>query len=118
MYFISKNQEQPQSIKCVYPPGGQSNFQFSYKDAKPDKINCKKYPDIKMNYDIVNLQDNGNNNNQNLNMRNNSIKTNFNFGKENLNIFKNEYPKEIQQPSIKVTQKPGGFSCVQFAKEQ
>ena len=71
-----------------------------------------------MNYDIVNLQDNGINNNQNINMRNCSIKTDYNFGKEKFNIFKNEYPKESQQSSIKVTQKPGGFSCVQFAKEQ
>ena len=118
MFFTSNNKEQQSSIKCVYPPGGQSNFQFSYKDAKPDKINCKKYPDTKMNYDIVNLQDNGINNNQNINMRNCSIKTNYNFGKEKFNIFKNEYPKESQQSSIKVTQKPGGFSCVQFAKEQ
>ena len=118
MYFTPKEKEQISSIKCFYPLGGQSNFKFSYNEneIKNQESHYKKYPDTKLNYDILNLQNNGLNNH--LNERNYSIKTNYEYGKENLNIYKNEYPVEKNQSSIKVTQKPGGYSCVHYAKEQ
>ena len=115
MFF--EGQEQTSSIKCFYPPGGQSNFQFLYADAKPEISNFKKFPDTKTNYDILNLQYNGMNNAQ-INQRNCSIKTDYVYGKEKCNIFKNEFPDQLPQSSIKVTQMPGGNSRVRFASQQ
>ena len=42
----------------------------------------------------------------------------YTFGKEKCNIFKNEFPDQLPQSSIKVTQMPGGNSRVRFASQQ
>ena len=62
IFFISKKKmyfegtETFSSKKCKYPPGGESNFQFLYQNAQPDQINFNKFPDSKVNYNILNLQ--------------------------------------------------------------
>ena len=57
-------------------------------------------------------------NNVQNNQRNCSIKTDCVCGKEKCNIFKNEFPDQLPQSSIKVTQMPGGNSRVRFASQQ
>ena len=50
-------------------------------------------------------------NNVQNNQRNCSITTDYVYGKEKCNIFKNEFPEEPKQSSIKITQMPGGNYC-------
>ena len=143
MYFEGK--EQNSSIRCKCPPGGQSNFQFLYDDAQPEKCNFKKHPDTKSNYNILTLESKENNQGMSNAQRNCSIKTNYEYGKEQYNIFHNQFPEEGKQSSIKtnyetgnekcnilhnqfpqeapqssirVTQMPGGNSHVRFAAQQ
>ena len=143
MYFEGK--EQNSSIRCKCPPGGQSNFQFLYDDAQPEKCNFKKHPDTKSNYNILTLESKENNQGMSNAQRNCSIKTNYEYGKEQCNIFHNQFPEEGKQSSIKtnyetgnekcnifhnqfpqeapqssirVTQMPGGNSHVRFAAQQ
>ena len=139
MFFEGK--EQTSSIRCQCPPGGQSNFKFIYDDAQPDKCNYKKHPDSKSNYNIVTLESKENNqsignNGQKSHIKTNydcgkeqynifhnqfpkegpksSIKTNYEYGNEQCNIFHNQFPKEGKHSSIKVTQNPGGNSKMRF----
>ena len=139
MFFEGK--EQTSSIRCQCPPGGQSNFKFIYDDAQPDKCNYKKHPDSKSNYNIVTLESKENNqsignNGQKSHIKTNydcgkeqynifhnqfpkeakqsKIKTNYNSGNEQYNIFHNQFPKEGKHSSIKVTQNPGGNSKMRF----
>ena len=143
MYFEGK--EQNSSIRCKCPPGGQSNFQFLYDDAQPEKCNFKKHPDTKSNYNILTLESKENNQGMSNAQRNCSIKTNYEYGNEKCNIFHNQFPQEGKQSSIKtnyqtgdekcnifhnqfpqeapqssirVTQMPGGNSHVRFAAQQ
>ena len=116
MYF--EGDQQFSSIKCQYPPGGQSNFQFLYGDARPEKSHFNKFPDTKVNYNILNLQETKENCGNAQNIRNCSIRTDYSNGKEKVNIFKGQYNDQYIQPSIKVTQMPGGNSHVRFAKNQ
>ena len=106
--------QQFSSIKCNCPPGGQSDFQFTYQNAPNTQFsNFKKFPDSKANYNILNLAEKENNGfytNNDMN-RNQSIKTNYTYGLEKCNIFKNEFPEEPKQSSIKITQMPGGNYC-------
>ena len=113
MYF--EGEEHLSSIKCKCPPGGQSNFKFIYEDAKPDKCNFRKYPDTKNGYNILNLEAKENCCIESNVPRNCSKKMNYDCGKGKCNIFHNEFPAEAQQPSIKVTQMPGGNSRVRYA---
>ena len=143
MFFEGK--EQTSSIRCKCPPGGQSNFQFLYNDAQPEKCNFKKHPDSKSNYNILTLESKENNQDVSNAQRNCSIKTNYEYGKEKCNIFHNQFPQEAKQSSIKtnyetgtekcnifhnqfpqeapqssirVTQMPGGNSHVRYAAQQ
>ena len=95
MYFEGK--EQTSSIRCKCPPGGQSNFQFLYNDAQPEKCNFKKHPDSKSNYNILTLETKENNQDMSNAQRNCSIKTNYEYGKEKCNIFHNQFPQEAKQ---------------------
>ena len=99
MFFEGK--EQNSSIRCKCPPGGQSNFKFLYDDAQPDKCNFKKHPDSKNNYNIVTLECKENNQIIGNNNQKSHIKTNYDYGKEQYNIFHNQFPKEIKQSKIK-----------------
>lgn len=108
MFF--EGPETNSSIKCHYPPGGQSNFQFLYQNPTPDEVHFNKFPDTKVNYNILNLQDTKENCGMASNVRNQSIRTDYLNGKEKVNIFKNQYNDQYVQPSIKVTQMPGGNS--------
>ena len=110
MFFEGK--EQTSSIRCKCPPGGQSNFQFLHDDAKPDKCNFKKFPDSKANYNILTLESKENNQNMGNNpQRNCSIKTNYEYGKEQYNIFHNQFPQEAKQSSIKTNYEFGNEKC-------
>ena len=117
MYF--EGEQQFSSIKCQYPPGGQTHFQFSYNgNPQPDQVHFNKFPDTKVNYNILNLQDTKENCGMAQNVRPCSIRTDYTNGKEKVNIFKGQYGAPNVQPSIKVTQMPGGNSRVAFAKQQ
>ena len=98
--------------KCKYPPGGESKFQFLYQNAQPEQINFNKFPDSKVNYNILNLQETKENCGINSNIRNCSIRTDYQNGREKVNIFKNQYNDNYVQPSLKVTQMPGGNHCI------
>ena len=100
MFFDGK--EQTSSIRCNCPPGGQSNFQFLYNNAQPDKTNFKKFPDTKTNYNILTFESKENNQSMgNDHQKNSSIKTNYEYGKEQYNIFHNQFPQEGPKSSIK-----------------
>lgn len=117
MYF--EGPQEFSSIKCQYPPGGQDNFQFSYNGPyQPPQSHFNKFPDTKVNYNILNLQSTKENNGMSQNVRNCSIRTDYNNGREKVNIFKNQYNDNYIQPSIRVTQMPGGNSRVAYAKNQ
>ena len=92
-----EGKEQIFSKRCQCPPGGQSNFKFLYDDAQPDKCNFKKHPDSKSNYNIVTLESKENNLNIGNNAQKSHIKTNYNIGKEQYNIFHNQFPDEPKQ---------------------
>ena len=109
MYFEGK--EQTSSIRCKCPPGGQSNFQFLYNDAQPEKCNFKKHPDSKSNYNILTLESKENNQDMSNAQRNCSIKTNYEYGKEKCNIFHNQFPQEGKQSSIKTNYETGNEKC-------
>ena len=110
MYF--EGREQTSSIRCTNPPGGQSNFQFLYNDPQPDKCNFKKFPDTKNNYNILTLESKENNQDMGNNVqRNCSIKTNYEYGKEQCNIFHNQFPQEGKQSSIKTNYQTGTEKC-------
>ena len=109
MYF--EGQEQYSSIRCKCPPGGQSNFQFLYNDAQPEKSNFKKHPDSKSNYNILTLESKENCQDMNNTQRNCSIKTNYETGKEKCNIFHNQFPQEGKQSSIKTNYETGNEKC-------
>jgi hypothetical protein len=105
MYFEGK--EQTSSIRCKCPPGGQSNFKFLYDDAQPDKCNFKKHPDSKSNYNIVTLESKENIQDMGNNPQKSHIKTNYDYGKEQYNIFHNQFPKEGKQSRIKTNYNSG-----------
>ena len=109
MYF--EGPETISSKKCKYPPGGESKFQFLYNNAHIDKCNFNKYPDTKTNYNIITMQDTKENCGIIANNRPCSIKTDYQNGKEKINIFKNQYNDHYVQPSLKVMQRPGGNNC-------
>ena len=109
MFFEGK--EQTSSIRCKCPPGGQSNFQFLYNDAQPEKCNFKKHPDTKSNYNILTLESKENNQDVSNAQRNCSIKTNYEYGKEKCNIFHNQFPQEAKQSSIKTNYETGNEKC-------
>lgn len=116
MFFDGEVQNSSKKITC--PPGGNSNFQFLHPDPKPDACNFKKFPDSRSNYNIVNLESKENAVYQDNVQRNCSVKTGYEFGKEKCNIFHNQFPEQAKQPSIKVTQMPGGNSHVRYAPYQ
>ena len=99
MFFEGK--EQTFSKRCQCPPGGQSNFKFLYDDAQPDKCNFKKHPDSRSNYNIVTLESKENNQRMGNNVQKSHIKTNYDTGKEQYNIFHNQFPKEEKQSKKK-----------------
>ena len=109
MFFEGK--EQTSSIRCKCPPGGQSNFQFLYDNAQPEKCNFKKHPDSKSNYNILTLESKENSQDMGNAQRNCSIKTNYEYGKEQCNIFHNQYPEEGKQSSIKTNYETGTEKC-------
>ena len=106
-----EGKEQIFSKRCQCPPGGQSNFKFMYDDAQPDKCNFKKHPDSKSNYNIVTLESKENNLNMGNNAQKSHIKTNYNIGKEQYNIFHNQFPKEGPKSSIKTNYEYGNEKC-------
>ncbi|MCQ2818806.1 MAG: hypothetical protein MJ252_16190 [archaeon] len=110
MYFDGP--EQNSSIKCNYQAWGQSNIQFGCQgNYQPQQHFFNKYPDTKSNYNIINLQ-RCNENCDTSNVRNSSIKTDYSYGKGNVNIFKGEFRNQTYQPcGIKVMQNPGGNQC-------
>ena len=117
MYF--EGNQEFSSIKCQYPPGGQTHFQFSYGgNTHPEPSHFNKFPDTKVNYNILNLQDTKENCAMAQNIRNCSIRTDYNNGREKVNIFKGQYNDQYVQPSIKVTQMPGGNSRVAYSQYQ
>ena len=109
MFFEGK--EQTSSIRCQCPPGGQSNFKFLYDDAQPDKCNFKKHPDSRSNYNIVTLESKENNQSMGNNVQKSHIKTNYDTGKEQYNIFHNQFPKEGPKSSIKTNYEYGNEKC-------
>ena len=105
MFFEGK--EQISSKRCKCPPGGQSNFKFLYDDPQPDKCNFKKHADSKNNYNIVTLESKENNQSLgNVNPKSH-IKTNYDYGKEQYNIFHNQFPKEEKHSKIKTNYNSG-----------
>ena len=109
MFFEGK--EQAFSKRCQCPPGGQSNFKFLYDDAQPDKCNFKKHPDSRSNYNIVTLESKENNQSMGNNVQKSHIKTNYDTGKEQYNIFHNQFPKEGPKSSIKTNYEYGNEKC-------
>ena len=105
--MLFEGKEQIFSKKCQCPPGGQSNFKFLYDDAQPDKCNFKKHPDSRSNYNILTLESKENNQNMGNNCQKSHIKTNYETGKEQYNIFHNQFPKEEKQSRIKTNYNSG-----------
>jgi len=105
MFFEGK--EQTFTKKSQIPPGGQSKFKFMYDDAQPDKCNYKKHPDTKNDYNIVTLESKENNQCMGNNVQKSHIKTNYDYGKEQYNIFHNQFPKEGKQSRIKTNYNQG-----------
>ena len=102
-----EGKEQTFSKRCQCPPGGQSNFKFMYDDAQPDKCNFKKHPDSKNNYNIVTLESKENTQIIGNNPKQSHKKTNYECGKEQYNIFHNQFPKEVKQSKKKTNYNVG-----------
>ena len=105
MFFEGK--EQTFTKKSQIPPGGQSKFKFMYDDAKPEKCNFKKHPDSKNNYNIVTLESKENTQIIGNNPKQSQKKTNYECGKEQYNIFHNQFPNEPKQSKIKTNYNSG-----------
>lgn len=113
------------SIKCQYPPGGNANFSFTWKNdgqTEPRKLNRSR-SGSRSKYNIINNIPNENTDMMNINTVNcynqsddgkkSAIKTNYEIGKPKMNLFDDQRNVYGSKPSsIKVQNVPGGRSNV------
>jgi len=112
---IPKNQ----SLKCNYPPGGNSNFSVGWGQG-PEPVNSLKQTG--KNYGSnINYTSNGNFDKENVNKSNLSAGVttqtkNAGYGKPKFDIFNGTDYSE-KSSSIKVNHMPGGKSNVHFGND-
>jgi len=120
---MNTDSKKVQSIKCQYPPGGNTNFSFAWKNEgqmDPRRINRSR-SGSRSKYNIITNVANENTDMMNINTVNNNgddgkksaIKTNYEVGKPKMNLFddqKNVYGGKAS--SIKVQNAPGGRSNI------
>lgn len=113
--FFDDNKQNVSSIRCNGHPGGYSSIKDlnSIEGENQLKFSTnKRFPDSKVNYNIVNLQSKendaitGNTNPQRIC----SKKTGYEIGKGTFNLNNGVFPNEAKQSSIKILQTPGGNS--------
>jgi len=112
------NKNRIQSLKCNFPPGGQSNFQMGWGQpnepvSKDTKFSMKNYGS---NYNSVNINDKENVNKSNIMAGISTQSKEGGYGKAKINLF-NEYNYLEKTPSIKVSQQPGGNSNIIFGND-
>jgi len=107
-----------QSVKCNFPPGGQTNFQMGWglpndPVTKDTKLTSKNYGS---NYNTVNVNDKENFNKMNIIAGVSTQSKDSGYGKPKINLFQ-DYNYAEKTTSIKVTQNPGGRSNVCFGTD-
>lgn len=112
------NRTKVQSLRCNFPPGGQSNFQMGWglpndPVTRDTKFSSKNYGS---NYNSVNISDKENVNKANIMAGISTQSKESGYGKAKINLF-NEYNYSEKTPSIKVSQNPGGKSNVCFGTD-
>lgn len=112
------NRTKVQSLKCNFPPGGQSNFQMGWgmpndPVSRNTKFSNKNYGS---NYNSVSNGDKENVNKMNMMAGISTQSKESGYGKAKINLF-NEYNYAEKTPSIKVSQNPGGKSNVCFGTD-
>jgi hypothetical protein len=103
-----------QSIKCQQAPGGNSTFQFQWKEPAPTTP-TKTRNRSKVNYNIINYESDPYNKENTTSPNVQSIKTNG-YSKSNFNLTGN-YETNDKTKSIKVTTAPGGRSNIIFGND-
>jgi hypothetical protein len=109
------------SIKCQYPPGGNTNFSFNWKnEGQPEYRRMKSRSNSRTkNFNIIS---NENTDMININAvkvdcsdeaKKSAIKTNYEIGKPKMNLFDEQKNVYGSKPtSIKVQHAPGGTSNI------
>lgn len=112
------NTNKIQSVKCNFPPGGQSNFQMGWglpnePVSRDTKVSSKNYAS---NYNSVNNADKENVNKSNFMAGMSTQSKDAGYGKSKINLF-SDYNHSEKTQSIKVSQNPGGKSNVCFGTD-
>ncbi len=112
------NKNRVQSLKCNFPPGGQSNFQMGWGQpndpvTKDTNFTIKNYGS---NYNTVNNNDKENVNKMNIIAGMSTQSKDSGYGKAKINLF-NDYNYSEKAPSIKISQQPGGNSKIIFGTD-
>ena len=108
------------SVRCNFPPGGQSNFQMGWGQStepvvKSTKYSAKNYSSNN-NYDSVNINDKENVNKSNIVAGVCTQNKECGYGQNKVNLFSG-YQASEKSTSIKVNQNPGGKSSVCFGTD-
>lgn len=113
------NRQKVQSVKCNFPPGGQSNFVMGWGQTNEPVIRNTKYPNKNYNtndYNSVNSGDKENVNKLNIVAGITTQNRDGGYGKAKINLF-NDYNYSEKNTSIKVSQQPGGKSNICFGTD-
>jgi len=115
---LDGNLNKIQSVKCNFPPGGQSNFQMGWglpsePVSRDSKLSSKNYGS---NYNSVSNNDKENVNRSNFMAGMSTQSKESGYGKSKINLF-NDYDYCEKTPSIKISQNPGGKSNVCFGTD-
>ncbi len=116
---FENNKNKVQSVKCNFPPGGQSNFQMGWgmpndPVSRDTKISSKNYASNCNT--IINNSDKENVNKVNIIAGMSTQSKESGYGKAKFNIF-NDTNYSEKTPSIKISQNPGGKSNLCFGND-
>ena len=114
------NNNKVQSVKCNFPPGGQSNFSLGWGQQtepvnKGPKYSGKNYGTNCENNSVSN-SDKENVNRMNIIAGMSTQNKDSGYGKSKINLF-NDYNYSEKTTSIKISQTPGGKSYVCFGSD-
>jgi hypothetical protein len=148
MNFDKMNENKKSSIKCHFPPGGTGNFSLGWgNDEMPKRVRTHQRSDSNSDFNIItgegfinqsvkvvdkenyNIMNEKNTQNSNVSVgkilpclnrdsKSESIKTKYETGKNQFNIFNENTAGNTDKSSIKVAYAPGGKSNFNFGDDK